>query len=98
MARDMPSLPGPGHDSVSLETAAVETIAVAAIPAAQRTMPAGHGVQDPGPGSFSATTPVIGPLLYDLGGLNRSIPVVLATRFGIVPAFIHTGPAPAGQA
>ncbi|WP_423820547.1 cytosine permease [Salinisphaera sp. SPP-AMP-43] len=71
-----------------MASASVETIGVSAIPEAQRSMPPATLFTIWGLASASATTPVIGLLLYDLGVLNFCIAVVLATLVGIVPAAI----------
>lgn len=64
----------------------VETIGIQPVPATRRNLPAASLFSIWGLASASATTPVIGLLLYDVGLTNFCIAVVLAGLIGIVPA------------
>ncbi len=64
----------------------VETIGIAPVPEARRDMSALSLFSIWGLASASATTPVIGLLLYDVGLTNFFIAVIIAGLIGIIPA------------
>lgn len=64
----------------------VETIGIAPVPEARRDMSALSLFSIWGLASASATTPVIGLLLYDVGLTNFFIGVIIAGLIGIIPA------------
>ena len=64
----------------------VETIGIAPVPEARRDMSALSLFSIWGLASASATTPVIGLLLYDVGLTNFFIAVIVAGLIGIIPA------------
>lgn len=72
--------------SVSRSSENVETIGIQPIPEERRDMSALSLFSIWGLASASATTPVIGLLLYNVGLVNFCIAVVIAGIIGIVPA------------
>ncbi|RJS92369.1 cytosine permease [Salinisphaera sp. Q1T1-3] len=82
----MSERPNQADAAASRQSENVETVGIRPIPEARRNMSALSLFSIWGLASASATTPVIGLLLYDVGLTNFCIAVVIAGLIGIIPA------------